>query len=172
MKIFTLPLQPKFYFWKKKGGPPQIRQKFNQLGFFSNFQGNLRQQKDCDWRWSSLPPSPQRQNMVLGKKGETSPNQSKILSTQILLSFQGLWLEVRFFKSPPLIQNSILSRNGGGIQNQGKIQPSKIWLRLIKVCGWQWNPPPLPKLDFRQIRGDHPKPGKTTLNPIWVKLSR
>ena len=33
---------------KKRGGAPQIRQKFNQLGFGSKFQDNLRPTKDWD----------------------------------------------------------------------------------------------------------------------------
>ena len=46
---------------KEGGGTPQIRQKFNQLGFGSHFQGALRPIKDCDWRWKFLPPQAQTQ---------------------------------------------------------------------------------------------------------------
>ena len=34
----------------KKGGSLKIRQTFNLLRFGSNFQGNLRPTKDCDWQ--------------------------------------------------------------------------------------------------------------------------
>ena len=45
------PFQPKLEFRPKRGGgPPQIRQKFNQLGFGSNFQVNPRPMKDFDER--------------------------------------------------------------------------------------------------------------------------
>ena len=46
-----------FILGKKGGRLPKIRQKFNQLWFGSNFQGNLRPIKYCDCRWKS-PPSP------------------------------------------------------------------------------------------------------------------
>ena len=42
------PLSQNSILGKKWGGAPQIRQKFNQLGFGSNFQGNLRPIKYCD----------------------------------------------------------------------------------------------------------------------------
>ena len=51
----------------KKGGAPQIRQKFNQLGFVSNFQGNLRPIKYYDLWWNILPHL--SQNSILGKIG-------------------------------------------------------------------------------------------------------
>merc|ERR1711867_272542 len=44
------PLSKNSILGKKRGGVPQIRQKINQLGFGSNFQGNLRPTKDCDLR--------------------------------------------------------------------------------------------------------------------------
>ena len=47
-KIASSP-QPKLNFRQNRvGEAPQIRQKFNQLGFGSNFQGNLRPIKDLD----------------------------------------------------------------------------------------------------------------------------
>ena len=61
---------------KKRGGAPQIRQKFKQLGFVTNVQGNLRPIKGCDWRWKISPPI--SQNSILGKKkGGGHPKSGK-----------------------------------------------------------------------------------------------
>ena len=49
------PLKPKLDFRQKGGGAPQIRQKYNELGFGSKFQGNLRQQIIAI-RGENLPP--------------------------------------------------------------------------------------------------------------------
>ena len=49
-KFHPHPPKPKTGSYAKKGEAPQIRQKFNQLGFGSNFQGNLRPKNDCFWR--------------------------------------------------------------------------------------------------------------------------
>ena len=47
----NLPPKPKLDLKaKKRGGAPQIRQKFNQLRFGSNCQGKLRLIKDWDLR--------------------------------------------------------------------------------------------------------------------------
>ena len=82
------PLSQNSILGKKGGGAPQIRQKFNQLRFVSNFQGNLRPMKDFDERWiffSSLS-----QNLIIGKKGGgTTPNQAKIQPTWIWLKISG-----------------------------------------------------------------------------------
>ena len=55
MKNFA-PYQPKLDFWQRREETTPVRQKLNQLEFGSNFQGNLRPIKDCDWREKSAPP--------------------------------------------------------------------------------------------------------------------
>ena len=74
------PPQPKFDFRHKKRGTFQIREKYNQLRFGSNFQGNLRPIKDGDWRLKFL--SPLSQNLNLGKK-QGEGKQIQIQPTQI-----------------------------------------------------------------------------------------
>ena len=63
---------------KKRGGALQIGQKINQLGIGSNFQGNPRPTKDCDWKLKCLPPI--SQNL---KKGGSSQNQAKNQQTDL-----------------------------------------------------------------------------------------
>ena len=47
---FYAPLSQNLILGKKEGGgAPQIRQKFNQLGFGCNFQDNSRPKKEWDW---------------------------------------------------------------------------------------------------------------------------
>ena len=75
MKNFTPPPLSQKFILGKKGGAPQIRQKFNQLGFVSNFEGNLRPIKGCDWRRKILPPI--SQNYILGTKGGGHPKIGK-----------------------------------------------------------------------------------------------
>ena len=60
------PPQPKLDFRQKKASTPQIREKFNQLGFGSNFQGNLKTIKDCDY--GENLPHPLSQNSISSKK--------------------------------------------------------------------------------------------------------
>ena len=117
MKKITFP-QPKLNFRpKKRGGALQIRQKFNQLGLISNFQGKLRPITGCDWRWKILPPI--SQNSILGKKkggGWSSHNQATIQPTGFVSNFQ---VNNIFFIYPKL-QSDFFGKNRGNKSNSAK----------------------------------------------------
>ena len=65
-----IPPQAKTQFWaKKEGGKPHNRQKFNQLGFGSNFQGNLKPIQDCDYGENLPHPNKPKLNFKQKKGG-------------------------------------------------------------------------------------------------------
>ena len=106
---------------KKVGDHLQIRQNFNQLGFGSNFQGNLGPIKDCDWRWKFPPPWQKldfRQKGGHPKSGKISTNSDLAETFRVApgLRKNGIGNE-KFY---PLSQNSILGKKKGGHPKSGK----------------------------------------------------
>ena len=86
MKIFTT-TQPKLDFRQKKGGAPQIREKFNQLRFGSNFQGNLRPIKGCDY--GENLPHPPKLKLNFKQKREAPQIRQKFNQLGFGSNFQG-----------------------------------------------------------------------------------
>ena len=112
--------------------PPKIKQKINQLGFGSNFQGNPRPMKECDWGWKILPLPPHPNLNFRENGGITTPNQSKFNHLRFASNFQGTFSSINNcdwswkYRPPPPQSKLDLRQNKWG----GNMYPKSAKIQL------------------------------------------